>query len=54
MIADSTVVETAGKVQIPISALGPFDPFSMEFHVLPGLPSDVIFGGGVSGSYRCI
>ncbi len=44
MIADGTVVETAGTVQVPVTALGPLDPFTMEFHVLPGLPSDVIFG----------
>jgi hypothetical protein len=43
-IADSTIVETVGKVHMPSVKLGPFDPFAMEFHILPGLPSDVIFG----------
>lgn len=44
MNADGTVVETTGKIFIPSIQLGAFKLFDMEFHILPGLPSDVIFG----------
>ncbi|PMD19057.1 hypothetical protein NA56DRAFT_706110 [Hyaloscypha hepaticicola] len=44
MLADETIVETIGQVCISSVQLSHFDSFEMSFHVLPGLPCDVIFG----------
>lgn len=46
MLADTTIVETIGQVHISSVRLSHFDSFKMSFHVLPGLPCDVIFGEG--------
>jgi hypothetical protein len=44
MLPDEFTVETIGQVHIESMELSEFDNFQMEFHVLPGLPCDVIFG----------
>lgn len=44
MLADETVVETVGQVHVSSVQLSQFDTFGMSFHVLPGLPCDIIFG----------
>ncbi|KAH8744037.1 hypothetical protein BGZ57DRAFT_919489 [Hyaloscypha finlandica] len=44
MLADETIVETIGQVNVSSVQLSQFDSFEMSFHVLPGLPCDVIFG----------
>jgi hypothetical protein len=44
MLADETIVETIGQVHVSSVQLSHFDRFEMSFHVLPGLPCDVIFG----------
>jgi hypothetical protein len=44
MLADETIVETIGQVHVSSVQLSHFDRFKMSFHVLPGLPCDVIFG----------
>lgn len=44
MLADETIVETVGQVHVSSVQLSQFDSFDMSFHVLPGLPCDVIFG----------
>lgn len=44
MLADETIVETIGQVHISSAQLSHFDSSEMPFHVLPGLPCDVIFG----------
>jgi hypothetical protein len=44
MLADETIVETIGQVHVSSVKLSHFDRFEMSFHVLPGLPCDVIFG----------
>jgi hypothetical protein len=44
MLADETIVETIGQVHVSSVQLSQFDSFEMSFHILPGLPCDVIFG----------
>jgi hypothetical protein len=44
MMADGTIVSTVGKIHVSSLKLANFDSFDMDFHVLDGLPSDVIFG----------
>jgi hypothetical protein len=44
MLADGTIVETIGQFRVSSVKLSHFDSFEMSFHVLPGLPCDVIFG----------
>jgi hypothetical protein len=44
MLADETIVETIGQVHVSSVKLSQFDSFGMSFHVLPGLPCEVIFG----------
>jgi hypothetical protein len=43
MLADESVVETVGQVNVSSVELSYFDSFEMTFHVLPGLASDVVF-----------
>ncbi|KAE8448612.1 hypothetical protein EG329_009037 [Mollisiaceae sp. DMI_Dod_QoI] len=44
MLADETIVESVGQVDISSLQLPGFDSFEMSFHVLPNLVCDVIFG----------
>jgi hypothetical protein len=44
MLADEVIVKTLGRVDISSIGLSQFDSFGMSFHVLSGLPCDVIFG----------
>lgn len=44
MLADETVIETIGQVDLSSVQLPGFDSFKMSFHVLPNLVCDVIFG----------
>jgi hypothetical protein len=44
MLADESIVETIGQVHVSSVQISQFDRFEMSFHVLPGLPCDVIFG----------
>jgi hypothetical protein len=44
MVADGTICSTEGTVHMSSIKLADFDSFDMKFHVLDGLPSDVIFG----------
>jgi len=43
-LVDGSVVKTLGQVRVSSLQIGDFDSFEMDFHVLPGLPFDVIFG----------
>jgi hypothetical protein len=44
MMADGTICSTEGTVHMSSIKLADFDSFDMKFHVLDGLPSEVIFG----------
>ncbi len=44
MLADETIVETVGQIDVRSVQLPGFDSFEMSFHVLPNLVCDVIFG----------
>jgi hypothetical protein len=44
MLPNCSEVETVGQVHVSSVEVGLFDSFQMSFHVLPGLPCDVIFG----------
>jgi len=43
-LADGSLVDTVGQVHISSIKIGQFDNFERDFHILPGLPCDVIFG----------
>lgn len=43
MLADESIVNTIGQVHVPSIEISKFDSFGMNFHILPGLASDVIF-----------
>lgn len=43
-LADGSVVNTIGKVHVSNMQIGPSKGFDTDFHVLPGLPCDVILG----------
>jgi hypothetical protein len=43
MLADESIVETIGKVHVSSIQISGFDGFDMNFHILPGLASDIIF-----------
>lgn len=43
MLADGTEVETVGQVRISSVKISQFEGFEMSFHVLAGLPCEVIF-----------
>lgn len=42
-LADGSASETVGTVHISSVEVGNFDSFEMDFHVLPGLPCDIVF-----------
>lgn len=43
MLADRTMVDTIGIVRSRSVQISQFDTFAMDFHILPGLPCEVIF-----------
>lgn len=47
MVADGSTVLTKGQVHVKSVELNGHDSFSRTFHIISGLPCDVIFGEGL-------